>query len=159
MTVLFAFLAINWGNARMDQILTLEDVIIGARTIAMEGRNQPFGAQKAIAHNLINRAKSPDFPHDSSIAEAALRQWQYSGWNDRDPNREKIRSMSMNDSPIQIAVLALIEAWREPDFTRGSDHYFAISIDPPDWADPSRFVGQWGDHMFYKLRGAAPAHE
>ncbi len=76
--------------------------------------------------------------------------WQFSCWNEGDPNRAKIERADESDrefaSCTRIARRALAGALADP--THGATHYHATGIAPP-WAagrEPSAVIGR---HRFY----------
>ena len=76
--------------------------------------------------------------------------WQFSCWNESDPNLEKILSVGKANKNFQscqrIARRALAGTLKDP--TGGATHYHAIGATPP-WAkdrQPSAYIGR---HKFY----------
>lgn len=129
-------------------IYTLEDLMIAARTIYGEARNQSYRGQKAVGHVLINRTtKAVDDP-DHSLAATALRWRQFSVWNKGDPNRAKALTASVDDPGLRRALRAVCEALDEADFTNGATHYHTRAIDP-DWARGHAPCLELDDHLFY----------
>ena len=126
----------------------LDDVLIAARTVYGEARDQPFRGQKAVAHVIRNRAVSGKDGPDHSIAAAALRHRQFSAWNRDNPNREKALAADVSDAAFRRALHAVLEALDENDFTKGAEHYHARWI-KPEWAVGHTPVAEIGDHIFY----------
>lgn len=129
-------------------IYTLDDILIAARTVYGEARDQPFKGQKAVAHVLRNRVSAGDAGPDHSLASAALRWRQFSMWNSGNPNREKALTADVNDPAFRQALHAVVEALDEEDFTKGARHYHAQHI-KPEWALGRKPVAEIGTHMFY----------
>ncbi|MDR0678507.1 MAG: cell wall hydrolase [Holosporaceae bacterium] len=130
------------------------DLDILARTLYGEGRGElyKFGMASliAIANVVVNR-KSKDFA--KTVADVCLAPYQFSCWNLKDINYEKIKNVTEKNpifkTCIQIAENILLEKW--PDITDGCDHYHERTI-KPFWAaylEPKRI---FGSHYFYELR-------
>jgi spore germination cell wall hydrolase CwlJ-like protein len=130
------------------------DLDILARTIYGEGRGElyRFGIASliAIANVVVNR-KNKNFA--KTIADVCLAPLQFSCWNLKDPNYEKIKSVARENSVFKICFEAaenvLLGKW--PDLTSGCDHYHERTA-KPFWAaylEPKRI---FGSHYFYELR-------
>lgn len=132
-----------------------QDLDTLARTIYGEARSElyKFGLAPliAIANVVVNR-KNKKFAN--SIHEVCIMPYQFSCWNENDPNKAKIISVTSQNELVfrQCLVVAenvLTEKW--PDLTDGCDHYHLCGI-KPYWAtykEPKRI---FGSHFFYVLR-------
>ncbi len=134
---------------------TNNDLTIVAKTLYGEARGElnPFGLASliSIANVIVNRwkkhfAKNP--------ADVCLAPYQFSCWNQNDPNYNKIKTVDEN-SPIyktclEVAKNVLDETW--PDLTDGCDHYHEKSI-KPYWAAYRSPKRVFGNHYFYSLKG------
>ena len=77
------------------------DILIAALTIYGEARGCSQHGRLAVAHTIINRAKERKYwgmarstgHPDHSLAAVCLRAWQYSVWNESDPNRLKLEAL------------------------------------------------------------------
>jgi spore germination cell wall hydrolase CwlJ-like protein len=133
--------------------VTLEDVLIGARTIYGEGRGGSFDGMKAIGHVFVNRVNRTAGDADDDLASAALRHRQFSAWNEGDPNRAKMQAARLDDPVFRACLRAMLAALDEPDFTAGARHYMTVARRTAGWP------GSWGpkrapcfaidDHLFY----------
>jgi N-acetylmuramoyl-L-alanine amidase len=76
--------------------------------------------------------------------------WQFSCWNERDPNRTKIESVVPSNkafiSCLRIARRALNGTLKDP--TCGATHYHVKGIFPP-WARGRAPSAEIGAHQFY----------
>lgn len=130
-----------------------DDLDILARTIFGEARGdyKNFGLASfiAIADVIINR-KSKNF--QKTITEVCLAPYQFSCWNENDPNYVVI-SKPIIDSLIFkkcVYVAQNVFEGKWPDLTDGCDHYHLKGI-KPYWAarlTPKRMIGS---HCFYEL--------
>lgn len=105
------------------QVLLLEDLLIGARTLWAEARGCGRGERRAIAHTFVNRRDRRVGDADHSLAAVCLRHRQYSAWNEDDPNRPKLEAATPDDPVFRECLADLCEALNEPDSTRGARHY------------------------------------
>lgn len=138
-------------SAKNDVIDTL------ARTLYGEARGENVKGIEAVACVVLNRVKVADehggkFWWGSDVQSVCRKPWQFSCWNENDPNRLKIMRVTQDDPCfamcLRIARRAVNGLLR--DFTEGSTHYHTLSIEPK-WA-----VGQvplfiLGNHAFYRL--------
>lgn len=117
-----------------------EAVLCLALNVYHEARSEPWEGRMAVALVTRNRARR----HHTSICWETMRYKQFSWTLD----------------PKNLRVLPSGEAWKDAlwigrtalstptDFTGGADHYHHVSISP-GWPNV-RYVGRWGDHLFYK---------
>ena len=139
----------------MDDLETL------ARTIYGEARGESYAGMVAVGCVAVNRARialawvaKHGRPHplfgDGSIRSACLAPWQFSSWNENDPNRAKLLAVSLQDPLMAKCLSAARAAVELPDTTRGSTHYYATSMaEPPAWALNHSATEQIGGHLFF----------
>ena len=76
--------------------------------------------------------------------------WQFSCWNETDPNRSKIESVGRDNrnfqSCLRIARRALAGTLKDP--TVGATHYHTKGATPP-WARDKTPAADIGNHRFY----------
>lgn len=128
---------------------------IMARTIYGEARGESLPSRAAVGKVILNRQKSPRWPH--TIAEVCLQPYQFSCWNSKDPNRAKIIAVDERDQVLcdcrKIAELSLSQY--TTDLTEGANHYFTTALigtdHQPSWYDPAKVTAQIGAHVFLKL--------
>src|SRR5687768_8768998 len=101
--------------------LSLEDILIGARTVFGEARGEPYEGQKAVAHVILNRAAK-----EGSVAAACLRPKQFSCWNVGDATRERMVSVTTADNKFRTAIRAFLEAVDEANFPPDIFHYCTL---------------------------------
>lgn len=139
------------------------DVLTLARTSWGEARGEGVAGMEAVAAVVRNRVHldlnddgRPDW-WGEGYANVCLRPWQFSCWNDNDPNRDKLLGLAYT-SPELIEALDVARRcvhWAYPDPTSGSTHYVATSLLATlrgnHWARvavPRRVIGR---HTFFKL--------
>jgi N-acetylmuramoyl-L-alanine amidase len=123
--------------------MNIEDLIIAARTVFGEARNQPYEGQRAVACVILNRAKI-----EGSIAGACLRPKQFSCWNPGDATRERMVNADFDDKNLRLALRAVLDAISGPDITGGARHYHTRGVSPA-WSrgrEPDLVIG---DHLFF----------
>lgn len=138
------------GNKNALPTITPEDLIIAGKTIWGEARGEGAEGQRAVGHVIINRWLAKDW-YGASISAVCLKPWQFSCWNENDPNFKKINNLKLGMSqPLRFCIRAFMEALDEkPDPTVGATHYHTIGIDPPKWAFGKKPCARVGNHLFY----------
>ena len=122
---------------------------IMAKTLYGEARGEGIAGQIAVAHVINNRYLKNSW-YGSSIQEVCLKDWQFSCWNEGDPNREKL----VNLSKLYATYLRLVGICYYvihkviPDPTNGSTHYHTKAIHPK-WVEHNKPVIEIGEHKFY----------
>lgn len=136
------------------------DVDILARTIYGEARGEyvslsgGLAAYIAVANVVVNRSLEP-LRYGGSIAAVCQKPYQFSCWNQNDPNLDVIEAVERGedvlfDLAIEVAKHVVKREW--PDLTNGSNHYFSNTMNAePAWAVNQRCLRQIGRHRFYKL--------
>lgn len=133
-----------------------EDLYVFAQTLYGEARGEyqtfGIGALIAVANVIVNRLKySPRFGR--TLAQVCLKPYQFSCWNQNDPNRSLLTSGTFKKESIfavcqETAEKVATGVW--PDLTQGSNHYHATSCKPA-WACPLKKKLSLGKHIFYRL--------
>lgn len=137
---------------RLD--LVKPETVIMARTIYGEARGEKVRGKEAVACVIMNRVKRGrargGYWWGSTVEEVCLRPWQFSCWNEGDPNRaviEKVDASNRNfASCLRIARRAVAGALEDP--TNGATHYHAKGSFPP-WARGRKTSAEIGNHLFY----------
>jgi N-acetylmuramoyl-L-alanine amidase len=126
--------------------VTAEDLDICARTIWGEGRGESSEGKEAIAWVIRNRVESKSwFGH--GFAGVCRKPWQFSCWNQTDPNREKMEALSKDTIGYQQALTAIASAIvGDKDPTNGSCHYHTAAVQPHWITKPVKTIG---GHLFY----------
>lgn len=125
------------------------DLQIAARTLYGEARGEPEAGQRAVAHVIVNRLRSNRW--GPTLASVCVWDRQFSSWNNTDPNRTMLVSLSENDPAVVMFGRYIEEALSrvDPDPTQGALNYYAITIAEPGWAAGKSFT-QIGNHRFVR---------
>lgn len=144
--------------------MTDRDIDTLARTLVGEARGEGMQGMEAVAAVIMNRVKAarrfiannaryhPLFG-DGSPAAACLARWQFSCWNQNDPNREYIEALDEGDRCFRDALfLARVAVAGDlVDHTNGATHYYARSMkQPPPWAAGKTPCAEIRNHLFFK---------
>lgn len=138
-----------------------QDMEIMARTIWGEARGEEFAGKVAVGWVIRNRFEKPgwwtrnkdDIP-DDTIAAACRDPWQFSCWNDKDPNRPALEAINISNTPFRECLLAVsgVLTGLCPDPTGRANHYKTSTLAwPKDWGDERDPVSIIGRHSFYRL--------
>lgn len=131
-----------------------QDIDVLARTIYGEARGEPVRGKEAVAAVILNRVRLAKrrggYWWGNDIQEVCTKPWQFSCWNDNDPNRQKLLNVDRDNTVfktcLRVARRGARGALKDP--TRGSTHYHTLNIDPP-WSSgrgPTVIIGR---HQFY----------
>lgn len=125
------------------------DSEILARTIYGEARNQGTDGICAVANVIMNRVKLNGWRgHD--VRSVCLKPFQFSCWNQSDPNRAKIMAVTTADpiyeQCLEIAGAAI--AGTLPDIVGNADSYQVINTGAY-WSKGLTPVATIIDHEFY----------
>ena len=128
------------------------ELSIIAKTLWGEARGEPDEGMCAVACVIGNRKRGRR-QGKLSYGEVCLERWQFSCWNENDPNRPR---MDVIDRSPDAAYSRAMTVARElasgqlADFTYGATHYFATSLKRrPDWAIGKTPCYQVGRHLFF----------
>lgn len=132
--------------------ISAQDFDTAARTVYGEARGEPFAGMKAVAHVMLNRARK--MYRGKNLHEVCTAKWQFSCWNEDDPNREKLLAVDYSDTRFTKSVRALLEAIEEQvisyDPTKASLHYHVRNMsNPPNWAKGHKPAAIIGAHAFF----------
>jgi spore germination cell wall hydrolase CwlJ-like protein len=106
------------------------------------GRGESENAQEAVAHVIVNRAESDDFPDDvCGVVEDGC-QFSY----ECDGKSEAMTEPEARDEAIDTAA-AVLEG-ETPDPTKGALYYHNRTV-KPGWASEFRRTAEIGGHTFY----------
>lgn len=135
-----------------------EDLVYGIATLWGEARGEDFKGKLGVAHVILNRVEDPRWPR--TVKEVVLQRWQFSCWNENDPNKAKVlgvvNALQEGDwdhkGALRECILAFVSALMgHEDITGGANHYWAEYIDAPRWAPPSDEWLKIGVHNFVRL--------
>jgi hypothetical protein len=139
----------------------LSDIEVYACTILGEAPPASLIGAYSVAWAMKNRMLAdvsqdgkPDW-WGEGIRGVCLAPWQFSCWNDNDPNRARIleaRGNAKSEGFIRaLGVAAAVHGYLIPDPTRGSTHYYNPRIvKQPSWAISFAFTGKIDAHLFYR---------
>lgn len=131
--------------------VTWDDLDTAARTVYGEARGESWDGKHAVANVIVNRAKIGGW-WGSSICTVCLFPYQFSCWNENDPNREKCKKIGYDNPVLRECLRAVLHALDiHDDRTNGATHYFVTNMpNPPAWFDPDKVMGRIGSHTFLK---------
>jgi spore germination cell wall hydrolase CwlJ-like protein len=135
--------------------MSADDLDILARTVHGEARSESFEGALAVAWVVVNRSKM----WNKSVRDVCLQPWQFSCWNQQDPNLRTIATCSANNDAgfirsLCAAAAAMSGAMGDP--THGATDYHttaqprSASTWPPSWAKDYHPTVRLGAHQFYK---------
>jgi len=125
-----------------------------ARTLYGEARGETVRGKEAVACVILNRVKRAKqhggYWWGNTIEEVCLKPWQFSCWNETDPNRQKIAAVEPGhrvfDTCLRIARRAVSGCLK--DATGGATHYHTTDAHPP-WSRGKPACVEIGRHLFY----------
>ena len=133
-----------------DFFMKLPERDLLARCIWGEARGEIAAGKLAIAHVVLNRTLKQSWM-GSTIREVILKPYQFSCFNDGDPNAKKLAVIDPSDKAFSecllIANLACDGYTIDP--TGGATHYHAKSCKPA-WAPKIQYLCSIGKHKFYR---------
>lgn len=145
----------------MTRPQTLSDRQAVALTLFGEVRGEGLEGQIAVASVLRNRLL--DGRWGRSYAAVCLAPWQFSCWNDADPNRPRLDALAAQladphapapaDPALQRCLWLAdgLVAGVLPSTVKRATHYYAVAIrETPRWAKAGALVGRVGNHLFFE---------
>ena len=129
-----------------DDKVTARDLDTAARTIWGEARGEDQEGRIAVAHVLLNRVRKGGWWGDT-LNDVCRTKWQFSCWNEDDPNLWKIENVQYHNPDLQACLAALLVAMQSDDTTNGACHYHTKAV-APDWADTADSSMEIGNHIF-----------
>lgn len=131
--------------------MTQPQDIYMAKTIWGEARGEGSVGMQAVANVIMNRVDRGGW-YGASIKDVVLKPYQFSCWNDTDPNRAKLDKLTVADlqSSGALQIAQQVINGQLPDITGGATEYHNKNI-LPDW-DYSKLkqTVQIGNHIFYR---------
>lgn len=97
-----------------------------------EARNQPAIGALAVLSVVYNRASQSG----KTVRDEILKPWQFSSFNQNDPNRALLLDAWKTDPVSWSRADAICELYEEhatPDPTKGATHYYNPSVVQPAW--------------------------
>ena len=132
-----------------------EDVLLGMLVYG-EARGESVTGRTAVAHVALNRVLDMKRRYGSGLRAVILKPWQFSCFNENDPNREKLlgpfnsSGKATWDGCYAAALAARCVVTDDP--TGGANLYHVAGIELPKWATAPgvKHKVQIGRHLFYK---------
>ncbi len=127
------------------------DLDIATRTVWGEARGEIHEGWIAVAWVIRNRVENPGW-WGNDVTSVCKKPWQFSCWNESDPNRLKLLDLSVSDTLYQsiLSVVKDVFDGTTQDPTSGADFYKVI-ICEANWAVGKTPVAIIGNQQFYKL--------
>lgn len=131
--------------------ITLNDLIIGAKTIYGEARGETAEGRVAVGCVIRNRYNLR-WRRAKTVADVCLAPSQFSCWNESDPNRRILTEETFDC--LEPTFFSCLESMRyvllhkDFDITNGATHYHARQI-MPFWAKGVTPCYKVGNHWFY----------
>lgn len=125
-----------------------------ARTIYGEARGETVRGKEAVAAVIVNRVNRSrergGYWWGDTLEGVCLKPWQFSCWNENDPNRARVEAVTPGNRVFQscIRIARRAASGALDDHTAGATHYHGSRANPP-WARgkaPSAVIGR---HLFY----------
>lgn len=130
------------------------DKEILARTLYGEARGEGQLGIDAVASVIMNRVKNPCW-WGKSVRTVCLKPWQFSCWNEKDPNRDIIINVTDKEPIFRLCLLTaeLAIEGLVTDPTYGADSYHDIRMTvPPKWVANATSTTVINHHIFYITR-------
>jgi len=136
----------------------MRNINLPARVAWGEARNQGKDGIQAVLNTMKNRSDM-DLWNDGKadwwgegLADVATKPYQYSAYNENDPNRAQLEAVTDADPVFALAVQLAAQNVRGelPDLTGGATHYHHIDLPAPGWTVGAEVTTVIGDHKFYK---------
>lgn len=128
------------------------------RTIYGEARGEGRPGMIAVANVVMNRLNSDVTWWGTDVYSICRKPWQFSCWNQNDPNRQLIQNLSsgvLYDMCKEIATMAVDNEL--PDTTNGATSYYAESMpEPPKWAIGMTPCAKIGHQLFFREANTGP---
>ena len=142
------------------------DLQVLAATIYGEARGEPLLGKQGVAAVVNNRAlyaREHDRPQfgDGTLRGACLAKWQFSSWNENDPNRSKMLSLDFSepDPVLQDCLDVATETVNGTlvDPTNNATFYKVTTLPwPASWGPEVPPLVVIGRHSFYNLLTEQP---
>jgi spore germination cell wall hydrolase CwlJ-like protein len=124
------------SNRRSDFEHFNEDVLL-----AMLGWGEARGEPERGILAVMWVARNRSVRGSRALKDVILQPWQFSCFNDRDPNRDRLLTAEEKEPASWakcLAISRLLLSGYTLDPTGGATHYYSTSIAPPYWAYVTR---------------------
>ena len=121
-----------------------------ARTLWGEARGEGPQGMEAVTCVVMNRVKRAATHFGTSVKDCCQKPFQFSCWNERDPNRARLLAVTTADTDFAqaLAIAARAVGGALTDVTAGATHYHTRAV-RPDWAAGKTPCFELGSHLFY----------
>ena len=121
-----------------------------AKTIYGEARGESRKGKQAVCHVILNRVKKGGW-WGNTIEKVCRKKYQFSCWNENDPNKEKLDNLTLSDMDYLscIAVAAECLTGELIDNTHHCTHYHVKGLEP-SWAAQETPDVEIDNHVFYR---------
>lgn len=126
--------------SRGDKNISYEDVMLLARLIHAEARGESFRGKVAVGAVILNRLKSPDFPH--TIKDVIMEKNQYVY------QFTPVADGSINLEPDDSSIQAALQALKGDDPTNGALFFYNPEVSTDKWIQTLPVVTRIGNHVF-----------
>jgi spore germination cell wall hydrolase CwlJ-like protein len=120
-----------------------EAVLCLALNVYHEARGEPLQGRLAVALATRNRVKGEGTTYCWEVFKAKQFSWT--------ADASKLKRWPTGPAWDEAVRVARWTISGGRDFTKGANHFHATSV-MPDWAGAMTYVGQWGNHYFYRAR-------
>lgn len=122
-----------------------------AQTLWGEARGEDDYGMIAVCCTIINRFNSKKWYAGKTIEETCKKAWQYSCWNNNDPNRPKLLRLKEEDLSREYSIIDKVTSGVYHDITGGATHYYNPEVcKMPEWAVGKVPCYTHGSHLFFK---------
>lgn len=135
------------------------DLEIMARTVWGEARGEGRLGKYAVAYVIMNRAKANKSHYGgSTVRGVCLKPWQFSCWNQNDPNLPKLKAVQPGDPALNECItiaLDVASAANRADYgiadpSQKATHYYVDGSPTPSWRKGLKPCAIIGRHLFFK---------
>lgn len=126
------------------------EIDLMARTVWGEARGEGLRGMQAVANVIMNR-KNAGMWYGRTVEDVVLKPYQFSCWNENDPNYSKIQKVTESDPAFENAKGLAKLAYEGDllDITGGATHYHRAGT-TPNWASSMQETTIIGNHIFYR---------
>jgi N-acetylmuramoyl-L-alanine amidase len=104
-----------------------------------------------VSEVIYNRAITQSRIYGATVEAVCRKPFQFSCWNDNDPNRTKLLAVNGSDGQFQIClqIAKQVTNGEITHFTKGARHYFDKRIPTPSWASGHTPSAEIRNHVFF----------
>ena len=127
------------------------DIDTLARTIYGEARGEDDYGKRLVGYVMLNRWRTK-YRGCRSIKEVCHDPYQFSCWNAKDPNRQKLIDTDYMNRVLMLCLLTAGQCVIDTNpLTATTRHYYAKSMPrPPFWARGHTPIVEHGRHLFFE---------